>query len=71
MDVKLFLPLALQIVFPERRDVPQSLNDGRKMFDERHVKTLSRRIMITYPLLITLEHALSNWPLVDFRKERL
>ncbi len=34
MDVKLFLPLGLQIVLPERRDVPQSLNDGGKMFDD-------------------------------------
>ena len=34
MDVKLFLPLSLEIVLPERRDVPQSLNDGRKMLDD-------------------------------------
>ena len=34
MDVKLFLPVGLQIVLPERRDVPQSLNDGREMLDD-------------------------------------
>ena len=35
---------------------------------ERHIKTLSRRIMTTYRLLIAIEHAWPNWPLVDFRK---
>ena len=27
--------------------------------------------MITYRLLIAIEHALPNWPLVDFRKESM
>ena len=27
--------------------------------------------MITYRLLIAIEHALPNWPLVDFRKEAM
>jgi hypothetical protein len=27
--------------------------------------------MTTYRLLIAIEHALPNWPLVDFRKEEL
>jgi hypothetical protein len=36
---------------------------------ERHNKTLSQRVMTTYQLLIAIEHALPNWPLVDFRKE--
>jgi len=38
---------------------------------ERHIKTLSQRIMTTYRLLIAIEHALPNWPLVDFRKKAL
>ena len=38
---------------------------------ERHSKTLSQRIMTTHRLLIAIEHALPNWPLVDHRKESL
>jgi len=34
MDVRLLLPLRFQIVFPEGRDIPQSLNDGRNIFDD-------------------------------------
>ncbi len=37
-------------------------------FDERHIKTLSQRIMTTYLLLIAIEYALKNWPLMDYRK---
>ena len=36
---------------------------------ERHIKTLSQRIMTTYRLLIAIEHALPNWPLEDYRKK--
>jgi hypothetical protein len=31
----------------------------------RHIKTLSQRIMTTYRLLIAIEHALPNWPIVE------
>jgi hypothetical protein len=34
MEVKLSLPLGLEIVFPEGRNIPQSLNDRRQMFDD-------------------------------------
>jgi hypothetical protein len=36
---------------------------------ERDIKTLSKRIMTTYRLLIVIEHALPNWPIVDLRKK--
>ena len=48
--------------------MPLSVPAKRFRF-ERHIKTLSQRIITTYPLLIAIEHALPNWPLVDFRKE--
>jgi hypothetical protein len=32
---------------------------------ERHIKTLSQRIMTTYRFLIAIEHAFPNWPLVE------
>jgi len=34
MDVRLLLPLRFQIVFPEGRDIPQSLNDGGNILDD-------------------------------------
>jgi hypothetical protein len=36
---------------------------------ERHIQNLSHRIITTYRLLSAIEHALPNWPLVDFRKK--
>ena len=35
----------------------------------RDIKTLNQKIMTTYRLLIAIEHALPNCPLVDFRKK--
>jgi hypothetical protein len=44
---------------------------AKKFRFEGHIKTLRQRIMATYRLLIAIEHALTNWHLVDFRKEAL
>jgi len=35
---------------------------------EGYIKTLSQKIITTCRLLIAIEHALRNWPLLDFRK---
>src|SRR4030042_2082974 len=32
---------------------------------QRHIKTLSQRIMTTYRLLIAIDYAFPNWPLVE------
>jgi hypothetical protein len=41
---------------------------AKRFLFERYIKTLSQRIMITYRLLIAIEHSLPNWVLVDYRK---
>ena len=38
-----------------------------KGFDPGEIKTLNQKIMTTYRLLIAIEYALPNCPLVDFR----
>ncbi|MGZ3937072.1 MAG: hypothetical protein ACXVMS_18950, partial [Flavisolibacter sp.] len=48
--------------------LPLSVPAKRFQF-ERHIKTLSQRIITTYRLLIAIEHALPNWPLVEYRKK--
>ena len=48
--------------------LPLSVPAKRFRF-ERRIKTLSQRIMITYRLLIAIEHTLPNWVLVNYRKK--
>jgi len=40
-----------------------------KGFRFKDISKLSQRIVTTYRLLIAIEYALPNWPLVDYKKE--
>jgi hypothetical protein len=53
---------------PRWPDILPIFAPAKRFRFERHIKTLSQRIMTTYRLLIAIEHALPNWLLVDYRK---
>ena len=51
---------------PGVNGLPLSAHAQRFQFE--HIKSLNQRIMTTYRLPSAIEHALPNWPLVDFMK---
>jgi hypothetical protein len=42
-----------------------------KGFCFKDISKLSPKMATTYRLIIAIEHALSNWPLVEYRKEEV